>query len=59
MMDYCAGSCPTARACLLLDEHRTYASCDSYAKVLHAADSDLLPTFALQVLSQNSGIIDN
>lgn len=52
VMRFCASICPTATACMLLDQHKTLAGLDS--NVLSSAERDPLLTFVLQVLHPNS-----
>lgn len=53
-MDFCAGLCPMANACMLLEHHRTFVRCDLDSTVLSAAEPDFLLTFAFQMLNPNS-----
>lgn len=56
VMDYCAVTCPTAKAFLLLGEHRKFVSCHSDSELIHAAEPDLLLTFLLRALNPKSDI---
>lgn len=48
---FCASTCPTAKACIPLDQHRKFEGCNLDSAVVNAAESDLLLTFASQALS--------
>lgn len=50
MIDCCAGICLTARAWVLLDQHRNFAGCDLNSDAPSAEKPDLFLTFALRVL---------
>lgn len=47
-MDFCPGTRPTAKACMLLDQRRTFPECDLDSVVLSTVESDP-STFALQM----------
>lgn len=40
--DFCEGTCPTAKICMLLDKLRKLAGCDVNTRLLSAAEQDLL-----------------
>lgn len=54
MMNFCVGSSLTAKACILLDQQRKLAGCDSESDVLSASEPKALSTVALQMLNPNS-----
>lgn len=56
VMDFGADTYPTARACMLLDLHRTFVGCHEDSVVRSAAEPDLVLNFAFQMLNANSGI---
>lgn len=55
-VDYCTGTYPTARACILFDQHSKFARCDLDSNVLRAADPGLRFQLTSQVLSPNPNI---
>lgn len=48
-MDFCGGTCSTAKAFVFSDQHRTFVGCVVDCDVLTAAEADHLLTFASQV----------
>lgn len=56
LTEFCAGTCCTAKACMLLNQEK-FAEWDLDSEVLSAAKPDFVPTVASQVLSPNSDII--
>lgn len=50
MTKFCAIICSTAKACRLLDQHKTFLGCDVDSEVLATAEADLFLPFASQVL---------
>lgn len=55
-MDFCAGTCLTVKACMLLGQRRTFAGGDLDLNVLRAAGLDLLLTFVSEAMNPNSEI---
>lgn len=55
-MDFCESICPTAKACMSLDQYKKSVECDVDFKLLAAADSDLMLAVASQVLDSKSDI---
>lgn len=41
-MNFCSTTCPTVGACMLIDQHSSFAGCRLDSEVLSAAQSDLL-----------------
>lgn len=56
VIEFCAGICPTAKACMLVDQHRKLVGCDLDSDILSTAEPDLHFTFALRRLSPSSDI---
>lgn len=57
-MDYCAGTCPTAKGCVLPVQHKQFTGCKSDWEVLSAAELGLIFIFALEVLHPSSDITE-
>lgn len=56
VMDFCAATCSTARACRLLDKHRKSVECDVDSELLANAERDLVCTFGFHRLNPKSDI---
>lgn len=56
VMDFCFGTCPMARACILRDQHRRFVGCDLDSEPLSATELDPPLAFPSQALSPNSDI---
>lgn len=54
LKSFCAGTCTTAKACLLADQHRKIVECDLHSEVVSTAVTNLHLLLALQVLNTNS-----
>lgn len=54
VMLFCAGTCPTAIACMLHNQYKKFVGCDLYSDLLSAAKLGLLLTFSLEVLIPKS-----
>ena len=57
VVDTFAGTCATAKACLMLKKHRKFIGCDKDEDCLEAAMPELLRVFAEQVLNEDSDIV--
>lgn len=55
-IDFYVDTCPKAKMCMPLDQHREYVGCDLDSEVLRAEEHDLFLTLALQALNSNSEI---
>lgn len=51
VVEICAGTCATAKDCMLLEKHRTFVRCDVNPEVLSAAEADSVLMFASQGLN--------
>lgn len=56
MGDFCTGTRPPVKACILLDLHRKLFWCESDPGKLSAADPDPLLPFSSRVLNPNSTV---
>lgn len=56
VMEFCAVTCSTARACMSSDQHRDFVECDVDPEMLSAAEADLMLTSVSQVLKSKSDI---
>lgn len=45
VIDFCGGTWSTAKVCMLLDEHRTFARCGVDSEMSTVAEVDVLLTF--------------
>lgn len=59
MIDFCAETCSTAQACMLLDQHEMFLQCIVDLDLPTAAKSDLVLTFAFLVIKVRSNINGN
>lgn len=46
VINFCAATCHTARACVLLDRRRRFVGCDVYSELLTAAETNQVPKSA-------------
>lgn len=56
VVKFCASTCSTAEACILLDQRRTFVGCDVNSELPTSAEADFVLTFASPVLSKKSDI---
>lgn len=54
VINICSGTCFTAKACILPDQHRTFVECNVDSALLTAAEADHVAISVLQVLSPKS-----
>lgn len=52
---FSAGKCPTAKACMLLTEHRKFVRCNVDSERLTAAETDFTLMFVSRLLDQKYG----
>lgn len=59
VMDICAGTCCTAKACMSVDHHRKFVRLDVNPEVRSAAERDLVLEPAARMRNQKSAISDS